>query len=125
MAGVMVQCFAAKRMHPRAVVCTPCGDECTPLGCRVAPQGKQKCTPPKSEMHPIYGTLLNLHIVPKKEEAVWPPLFWAHRKAGLEELNAMQTSPFWHTRHLQHKTQDTKLSLVLLFKTVVELFDNP
>ena len=36
-------------MHP---ICTP---------------GKTKCTPPESEMHPIYGTLLNLFVIPKRQ----------------------------------------------------------
>ena len=36
-------------MHP---ICTP---------------GKAKCTPPKSEMHPIYETLLNLFVIPKRQ----------------------------------------------------------
>jgi len=46
--------------------------------------GKAKCTPPKSEMHPIYGILLNLHIIPKKEEARCASSFLVRRKDGLE-----------------------------------------
>ena len=31
--------------------------------------GKAKCTPPKSEMHPIYETLLNLFVIPNKRRS--------------------------------------------------------
>ena len=63
-------------MHPTQLL------DCTPF----APQGDQKCTPPKSEMHPIYGTLLNLFIIPNnKREANASLLLLVHRKDGLEE----------------------------------------
>ena len=65
---------ARRRMHPT------CFPSCTPF----APQGKQKCTPPKSEMHPIYETLLNLFVIPniRRSERKSTPFFLLHREDG-------------------------------------------
>ena len=72
---------ARRRMHPT------CFPSCTPF----APQGKQKCTPPKSEMHPLRRFYQNMRpntIKDAVDDTIHCVFYSYAERKGLERLNA-------------------------------------